>query len=646
MPKTLSQPANLLHTIMLYKSKLDMYGCPEDFNDEDNTEEEIEDLDLLLEEYSRSNNSSRKGGKPAAKAAPKLKERLDACISSLRQHKNLASYQLSENDVMVAAFLWGQSEKPFGHDWDDILSWCEINNHDLIGNLEYLGSLLERNIIVNVETNAAGHQLDPYNLMQGSFKLHSKFRQDLQHEDPRQQIEASLHPTWNTKREMDRDLILFRNLLTLSYPEFNERLNKNTHRCHRALIDKLMKPLQKRIKTADRNIPLIGYIDAHQPTDTDLIVLLWTYTDHLVQDNSPICLLANLLSRDYDERLQMEANLMFSASLHELGLRYNMRGPFWDMREMNYMVLCKRVLSDLHLHDEESDEDLPDISGNLIELKATQSFDDLILPAGDKNLMAATIRRYKQGEKADLSDWGLVAASSGDSGKKGKGTCFLLYGAPGTGKTFAAGAIANALGKKLMAIDASSLRDKYYGNSQKIVRRTFAAMRKLVEGSDNPPVFLLNEADQIIHRRSIIEKSCGEVENAIQNIFLEELEDFPGIIILTTNLVDNIDDAYFRRFDVKLEFHRPDYECRLKLWKLHLPESIPGAAEIDCEYMARAFDLSGGQISLVVRNACSEAITRSGNERRLTQDDLVRYAREEDPWSCPGGCKRRIGFCA
>jgi hypothetical protein len=62
--------------------------------------------------------------------------------------------------------------------------------------------------------------------------------------------------------------------------------------------------------------------------------------------------------------------------------------------------------------------------------------------------------------------------------------------------------------------------------------------------------------------------------------------------------------------------------------------------------MARAFDLSGGQISLVVRNACSEAITRSGNERRLTQDDLVRYAREEDPWSCPGGCKRRIGFCA
>ena len=136
------------------------------------------------------------------------------------------------------------------------------------------------------------------------------------------------------------------------------------------------------------------------------------------------------------------------------------------------------------------------------------------------------------------------------------------------------------------------------------------------------------------------------MENAIQNIFLEELEDFPGIIILTTNLVDNIDDAYFRRFDVKLEFHRPDYECRLKLWKLHLPESIPGAAEIDCEYMARAFDLSGGQISLVVRNACSEAITRSGNERRLTQDDLVRYAREEDPWSCPGGCKRRIGFCA
>ena len=646
MKKTLSQPANLLHTIMLCMSERDMDDCLEDFDDEGTIADGIEDLDSLLADDARSKSSFRRRGKPAAKVAPKLKERLIASISSLRQHSSLASYQLSENDVMAAAYLWGHLAvgRSRGEDWDDTLSWCKINKRDLTGNLRYLGSLLDRNIIVNVDSDATGHQLDPYNLMQGKFMLHSSFRHDLQLREPRKQIEASLHPVWNTKGEMERDLILFRNLLLLSYPEFSESLNSSTHRCHRILIDELIKPLQNMITTADRHIPLIGLIDAQQPTDTDLIVLLWTYTDYLVRDHSPLCLLANLISSDHGERLQMEANLSFSPSLNELGLRHDRHRSPWS--ERGYMVLCERVLSTLKLDGEKSDDDVSDMSGNLTELKASQSFDDLILPAEDKDLLAAAIKRYGLREEADLSGWGLMTPLSGDPAKGVKGTCFLLYGEPGTGKTFSAGAIANALGRKLLAIDASRLRDKYYGESEKILRRTFASMRKLVEGSDNPPVFLLNEADQIIHRRGSTDKSCGEVENAIQNIFLEELETFPGILILTTNLVENIHDAYFRRFDVKIELHRPDYECRVKLWRLHLPESIPGASKIDCDYMARSFELSGGQISLVVSNACSEAITRSASKRRLTQDDLVRYASLEDPWSCSEEKKRRIGFCA
>jgi len=158
----------------------------------------------------------------------------------------------------------------------------------------------------------------------------------------------------------------------------------------------------------------------------------------------------------------------------------------------------------------------------------------------------------------------------------------------------------------------------------------------------NAPVFLLNEADQLIHNRIASTSTCSTIENNIQSIILEELETFPGILILTTNLESNLDEAFFRRFDLKFKFHMPDLENRRKLWKLYLRKEIPGAEDIDIEPLARQYHFSGAQIAMVVQNACIEAISRTGNLKRLFLTDIVNYSDLEKPWTmCPG---KSIGF--
>jgi SpoVK/Ycf46/Vps4 family AAA+-type ATPase len=161
----------------------------------------------------------------------------------------------------------------------------------------------------------------------------------------------------------------------------------------------------------------------------------------------------------------------------------------------------------------------------------------------------------------------------------------------------------------------------------------------------NPPVFLINEADQLIYSREKKASYTSKVENKIQNIILQEMENFAGILILTTNMDQMIDEAYFRRFNLKMRFNLPDYECRRQLWALHLSPNIPGYQNIDINYLAKHYEFTGGQISLVIQNACTEAIVRKGKKRELTMEDLIRYSDLELPWQKEKvNDKKSIGF--
>ena len=182
-----------------------------------------------------------------------------------------------------------------------------------------------------------------------------------------------------------------------------------------------------------------------------------------------------------------------------------------------------------------------------------------------------------------------------------KGFNCLFYGLPGTGKTETALQLARLTGRDIMQVDISSIRDKWYGETEKIVRGIFDSYAQLVKRAKRIPILLINEADALLSVRTGIgnNSSIDKTENAIQNILLEAMENIDGIMIATTNLTCNLDSAFDRRFLYKIEFHQPSIEAKTNIWKTFLPELTMA----DATTLARSFDFSGGQIENIARKA-------------------------------------------
>ena len=181
-----------------------------------------------------------------------------------------------------------------------------------------------------------------------------------------------------------------------------------------------------------------------------------------------------------------------------------------------------------------------------------------------------------------------------------KGFNCLFYGLPGTGKTETTLQLARLTGRDIMQVDISSIRDKWYGETEKIVRGIFDSYAMLVKKSKLIPILLINEADALLSVRTGIggnNPSIDKTENAIQNILLEAMENIDGIMIATTNLTCNLDSAFDRRFLYKVEFHQPSIEAKTNIWKTFLP----ALSLSDAKELARSFDFSGGQIENIAR---------------------------------------------
>ena len=159
-----------------------------------------------------------------------------------------------------------------------------------------------------------------------------------------------------------------------------------------------------------------------------------------------------------------------------------------------------------------------------------------------------------------------------------------------------------------------------------------------------PPILLLNECDQFLFRRSDSQSSVDRMYHQMQDILLEELESFEGICIMTTNVVDTIDSAFSRRIDVKIPFDRPSAEQRRELWRHHLPATLPLAADVDIETIALDFDLTGGQIAVIVENAATEAAASECDEPMVTDDILRRYIDLEVCGQFEMRRRTRLGF--
>lgn len=191
-----------------------------------------------------------------------------------------------------------------------------------------------------------------------------------------------------------------------------------------------------------------------------------------------------------------------------------------------------------------------------------------------------------------------------DKGLRSGFTC-LFYGSPGTGKTESVYQIAKRTKRDIIMADVSKLKSMWVGESEKNLKRLFASYKKLVQNSSVTPILLFNEADAIFGiRKSGAEGAVDKMENSLQNIILQEMEDLKGILIATTNLTENLDKAFERRFLYKVKFANPSTTVKCQIWNSMMPE-LP---EEGAHYLAEKFDFSGGQIENVVRKRTIQSI--------------------------------------
>ena len=218
-----------------------------------------------------------------------------------------------------------------------------------------------------------------------------------------------------------------------------------------------------------------------------------------------------------------------------------------------------------------------------------------------------------------------------------KGFACLFYGTPGTGKTETVLQIARKTGRDIMQVDMSQMRDKFVGESEKNVKQIFTRYRRICKESDQTPILLLNEADALLSvRLTNVEHSVDQMENTMQNILLQEMENFDGILIATTNLTQNLDGAFDRRFLYKVEFLKPTPEESRHIWQAMLPE----ISEEDAWMLATQYAFSGGQIENIARKQIVNSILFPEEGR---DSEKIRQACESEYLN--KNQTRPIGFC-
>lgn len=203
------------------------------------------------------------------------------------------------------------------------------------------------------------------------------------------------------------------------------------------------------------------------------------------------------------------------------------------------------------------------------------------------------------------------------------GFACIFYGSPGTGKTESVLQLARMTGRNVLQVDIARLRSKWVGDSEKQVQALFDQYEDMVNENKVCPILLINEADAIISKRtSNVSGSVDKMENTLQNIILQAMEQLSGIMIATTNLTENMDPAFERRFLFKVKFDKPSDEVKAKIWHSMLP-SLPLE---DASILAKHYNFSGGQIENIARKQIVEYVL---NGEAANVKSLQKFCDEE-----------------
>ncbi len=239
---------------------------------------------------------------------------------------------------------------------------------------------------------------------------------------------------------------------------------------------------------------------------------------------------------------------------------------------------------------------------------------DLVLPAVTGGQLREVTARARHRDTV-LTTWRMRPG-----GGRGRGVLALFAGDSGTGKTMAAEVIAADLGLDLYTVNLATVVDKYVGETEKNLERIFT------EAGGVNAVLLFDEADAVFGKRSEVRDAHDRYANIESAYLLQRMETFDGLAVLSTNLRSNIDEAFTRRLDAIIDFPAPDETARLALWRRCLAEPLPLGEDLDLEFCARSFTLSGGNIRSA---AITAAYLAAARERPVSMVEIIAAVQQE-----------------
>jgi len=247
-------------------------------------------------------------------------------------------------------------------------------------------------------------------------------------------------------------------------------------------------------------------------------------------------------------------------------------------------------------------------------VKPIYKWDDLVLKKEQKEILKQACNHI-QYKHIVYEEWGFNKKRA-----YGNGVCVLFTGSPGTGKTMAAQVVANALHINMYKVDLSQITSKYIGETEKNLKKLFDEAKK------SNSLLFFDEADTIFGKRTEVKDSHDKHSNMDAAYLLQKIEEYEGISVLATNYLQNIDEAFIRRISFIIRFSMPEVNERKEIWKKAFPNTIPVEREIDFDFLASKFQLSGSNIKNI---ALHSAFLAASNNEGISMKHIINAIRTE-----------------